>query len=184
VIRACGISDTGRVRKSNEDKFVSDPDFRFFAVADGMGGHDAGEVASAMVVEALSRTATDESGHASRAAALAALEDVNDRLVEMGSKGFDSRTIGSTVVGLVASGNTFTCFWAGDSRAYRVRSGAIERLTRDHSLVQDLIDGGMITAAEAESLPPPPEKGAGEFEIRRGAGKVARKLGFGWKKRR
>ena len=140
-------------RRLNEDAILACPDRRLWAVADGMGGHDAGEVASAMVVEALSRTATDESGHASRAAALAALEDVNGRLVEMGRRGFDSRTIGSTVVGLVASANAFTCFWAGDSRAYRVRAGSIERLTRDHSLVQDLIDSGMISPAEAESHP-------------------------------
>ena len=53
MIRACGISDTGRVRKSNEDKLVSDPEFRFFAVADGMGGHSAGEVASSLAIETL-----------------------------------------------------------------------------------------------------------------------------------
>ena len=53
MIQACGISDTGRVRKSNEDKFVSDPEFRLFAVADGMGGHSAGEVASRLAIETL-----------------------------------------------------------------------------------------------------------------------------------
>jgi serine/threonine protein phosphatase Stp1 len=140
-------------RKLNEDAVLAGPDRRLWAVADGMGGHDAGEVASAMVVEALSRVPTDESGHASPAAALAALEEVNAGLVDMGRTSFDSRTIGSTVVGLVATGDGFTCFWAGDSRAYRVRGGSIERLTRDHSLVQDLIDGGMISAAEAEVHP-------------------------------
>ena len=140
-------------RKLNEDAVLACPERKLWAVADGMGGHDAGEVASAMVVEALSRTPTDESGRASPAAALAALEDVNAQLVEMGRRGFDSRTIGSTVVGLVAGGDDFTCFWAGDSRAYRVRNGSIERLSRDHSLVQDLIDGGMISAAEAETHP-------------------------------
>jgi len=140
-------------RRLNEDAILACPDRRLWAVADGMGGHDAGEVASAMVVEALSRTPTDDSGHASPAAVLAALEDVNAQLVDMGRRGFDSRTIGSTVVGLVAGGDDFTCFWAGDSRAYRVRNGSIERLSRDHSLVQDLIDGGMISAAEAETHP-------------------------------
>jgi serine/threonine-protein phosphatase Stp1 len=134
-------------RKLNEDAILACPDRRLWAVADGMGGHDAGEVASAMVVEALSRCG----GGAEEA--LAALDDVNARLVEMGRTGSDSGTIGSTVVGLVASGERFTCFWAGDSRAYRARGGKLTRLTRDHSLVQDLVDGGMISEAEAETHP-------------------------------
>ena len=57
------------------------------------------------------------------------------------------------VVGLVADGNRFACFWAGDSRAYRVRDGAIDRLTRDHSLVQELVDAGMLAESEAETHP-------------------------------
>ena len=140
-------------RKLNEDAVLACPERRLWAVADGMGGHDAGEVASAMVVEALWRSPSDATGGASAEGALSALDDVNARLVEMGHTGFDSRTIGSTVVGLVANGDSFTCFWAGDSRAYQVRDGRILRLSRDHSLVQDLIDAGMITEREAESHP-------------------------------
>jgi len=133
-------------RKLNEDAVLARPDRGLWAVADGMGGHDAGEVASAMVVEALARcSAADE--------VLASLGDVNAHLVEMARTAFDSRTIGSTVVGLVADGDQFTCFWAGDSRAYRIRDGAITRLTRDHSLVQDLIDAGMIDEAAADAHP-------------------------------
>jgi serine/threonine protein phosphatase PrpC len=133
-------------RKLNEDAVVACPDHRMWAVADGMGGHDAGEVASAMVVEALSQcTKKDE--------ALDSLRDVNARLVEMARTSFDSRTIGSTVVGLVADERGYTCFWAGDSRAYCVRDSAITRLTRDHSLVQDLVDAGMIDEAAAEVHP-------------------------------
>ena len=133
-------------RKLNEDALLACPDHRLWAVADGMGGHDAGEVASAMVVEALSKCST-------AAEALVALGEVNARLVEMGKTSFDSRTVGSTVVGVVAGENEFTGFWAGDSRAYRVRDGAIARLTRDHSLVQDLVDAGMIDKAAAEGHP-------------------------------
>src|SRR5262245_27249983 len=140
-------------RRLNEDAVLACPDRRLWAVADGMGGHDAGEVASAMVVGALSRHPADESGQASAAGVLAALDDVNARLVEMGRTGFDSRTIGSTVVGLVAQDHRFVCFWAGDSRAYRVRDGKITRLTRDHSLVQDLVEAGMISEREAETHP-------------------------------
>ncbi len=133
-------------RKLNEDALVASPENGVWAVADGMGGHDAGEVASAMVVEALAECS-------SAAAILAALDDVNARLVEMSKTSFDSRTVGSTVVGLTAGDGQFTCFWAGDSRAYRVRDGAIARLTRDHSLVQDLVDAGMIDEAAAEVHP-------------------------------
>jgi serine/threonine protein phosphatase PrpC len=136
-------------RKLNEDAVLACPDRGLWAVADGMGGHDAGEVASAMVVEALSKCSADSTAQE----VLASLSDVNARLVEMARTGFNGRTIGSTVVGLVADENKFTCFWAGDSRAYRVRDGAITRLTRDHSLVQDLLDAGMIDEAGAESHP-------------------------------
>jgi len=134
-------------RKLNEDALLACPERRLWVVADGMGGHEAGEVASAMVVEALSRCSDGAEQ------ALAALDDVNARLVEMGRTGFDSRTIGSTVVGLVAKGESFTCFWAGDSRAYRARDGKLTRLTHDHSLVQDLVDAGMISEREAETHP-------------------------------
>ena len=134
-------------RRLNEDAVLASPERRLWAVADGMGGHEAGEVASAMVVEALSQCPDGAE------AALAALTEVNARLIEMGRTGGDSRTIGSTVVGLVANSTRFTCFWAGDSRAYRLRDGTLTRLTRDHSLVQELVDGGMISEGEAESHP-------------------------------
>jgi len=133
-------------RKLNEDAVLACPDHRIWAVADGMGGHDAGEVASASVVEALSKCSTKDE-------IVAALADVNAHLVEMARTGFDSRTVGSTVVGLVVEEHGFTCFWAGDSRAYCIRDGAITRLSRDHSLVQDLVDAGMIDEAAAEIHP-------------------------------
>src|SRR5258705_183751 len=140
------MTHVGCRRKLNEDALLANSEHGLWVVADGMGGHDAGEVASAMVVEALSQCSSAEQ-------ALTTLGDVNARLVEMARTSFDSRTVGSTVVGLVADANAFTCLWAGDSRAYRVRDHAIARLTRDHSLVQDLIDAGMIDEAAAEGQP-------------------------------
>ena len=134
-------------RKLNEDSVLANSDRGLWAVADGMGGHEAGEVASAMVVQALSRS----SGSARDA--IAALELVNARLVDLGRSGPEARTIGSTVVGLAVDDTRFTCFWAGDSRGYRVRDGSIERLTHDHSLVQELVDADMISDAEAETHP-------------------------------
>ena len=140
-------SDVGCRRALNEDAVLASAERGLWAVADGMGGHDAGEVASAMVVDALSRCPDDVGG------VLAALDDVNGRLIALGRSGAEARTIGSTVVGLVARDDRFTCFWAGDSRAYRLRDGTLARLTRDHSLVQDLIDAGMIDESEAETHP-------------------------------
>lgn len=143
----------GLRRKLNEDALASLPERGLWVVADGMGGHDAGEVASAMVVEAI-EALPDATGLDNLVGkAIGALEEVNRRLVELGNAGGEQRTIGSTVVGLALGEAQFRCFWAGDSRAYRLRDGAIAQLTRDHSLVQDLVDAGMLTAGEAESHP-------------------------------
>lgn len=143
----------GHRRKLNEDAVLACTQQGIWAVADGMGGHDAGEVASAMVVDALAGLAAAGAFENLVGRAIGVLEGVNDALLEMGRSAFEQRTIGSTVVGLVADELRYCCFWAGDSRAYRLRGGAIVQLTRDHSLVQDLVDAGMIEPAEAESHP-------------------------------
>jgi serine/threonine protein phosphatase PrpC len=140
-------------RKLNEDALLARPDLGIWAVADGMGGHDAGEVASAMVVEALTGCDAGLDATARVAAAEAALHDVNGRLRAMGREGPEERTIGSTVVAIVADAVSFTCLWVGDSRAYRLRDGVMAQLTRDHSLVQELVDLGMISPAEAVNHP-------------------------------
>ncbi|MBC2665274.1 serine/threonine-protein phosphatase [Novosphingobium flavum] len=149
----CAIrTDVGHKRAHNEDAVLQAPGADLWAVADGMGGHHAGEVASAMVVERLGAITggglEQMLGHA-----LQVLDGVNAELVRMARTSYRERVIGSTVVGLVAADDGFACFWAGDSRAYLVRGGAITRLTRDHSLVQNLIDAGMLDEASAETHP-------------------------------
>ena len=121
-----------------------------WAVADGMGGHDAGDVASAKVAEALYGLPIVYGLDETAESAVQALERVNDELIALGGVG---RTIGSTVVGLAIAGSEFRCFWAGDSRGYQIRGHEIVQLTRDHSLVQDLVDAGMLAAEEAENHP-------------------------------
>jgi serine/threonine protein phosphatase PrpC len=143
----------GLVRKLNEDALLAVPGQTLWAVADGMGGHDAGEVASAMVVQALAALAPGPDAQGVAALAIGALQDVNARLLEISRREFHNRTIGSTVAALAADGASYACFWAGDSRAYRVRAGEAEQLTRDHSLVQDLVDAGILSSAEAENHP-------------------------------
>ena len=143
----------GHRRKLNEDAVLSCADRGIWAVADGMGGHDAGEVASAMVVDALSEFPPASSLENLVGKAIAALESVNETLVEMARGGFEKRVIGSTVVGLVADETQYRCFWVGDSRGFRIRSSGIVQLSRDHSLVQDLVDAGMLEPDEAENHP-------------------------------
>ncbi len=143
----------GLRRKLNEDSLVSLPERGIWAVADGMGGHEAGEVASAKVIEALTRLPGSSDADDLTNSAVTALHAVNDELIELGEAGIEHRTIGSTVVGLAICGGKYRCFWAGDSRAYRIRKGSIEQITRDHSLVQGLLDAGVIEAAEAENHP-------------------------------
>jgi serine/threonine protein phosphatase PrpC len=139
-------------RKLNEDALMARPDLGLWAVADGMGGHDAGEVASALIVNSLALGQPGLDLNARAAAADATLREVNDKLVAM-AEDADGRTIGSTVVAIAANAVAFTCLWVGDSRAYLLRDGYLAQLTRDHSLVQELVDAGMLTPAEAHNHP-------------------------------
>lgn len=149
------ISQThvGLRRKVNEDSMLVRTDRGLWAVADGMGGHDSGDVASAKVTEALLHLPIVYGLDALVESAAAAIIRVNHELIALAASAESQRTIGSTVVGLAIAGQQFRCFWAGDSRAYRIRDGQIARLTRDHSLVQDLVDAGMLSAQEAEGHP-------------------------------
>ena len=124
-----------------------------WAVADGMGGHDAGDVASAMITDALLRLPIVYGLDQLVESAIGALVRVNRELIALAASNDAPRTIGSTVVGLAIAGNQYCCFWAGDSRAYRVRGGEIAQLTRDHSLVQDLVNAGMLDEQEAHNHP-------------------------------
>ena len=133
----------GLRRKINEDSLLALTDRGLWVVADGMGGHDAGEVASAKVVDALQRLPQIDDLDRLVEHAIVALERVNRELIALAEAG-DQRKIGTTVVGLAIADGQMRCFWAGDSRAYRVRDGMIIQLSRDHSLVQELVDAGML----------------------------------------
>ena len=143
----------GLKRKVNEDSVMLRTDHGLWAVADGMGGHEAGDVASRKVAEALARLPDGRDLDELTDSAVSALEDVNAELIRLARADHRPRTIGSTVVGLAIRDGQYRCFWAGDSRAYRLRGNGIERLTRDHSLVQGLIDAGMLSREEAKDHP-------------------------------
>lgn len=145
-------TDVGLRRKVNEDSLLVRTERGLWAVADGMGGHEGGDVASAKVTEALMRLPVLYGLDNLVDSAIAALKQVNRELVDMAT-GREQRTIGSTVVGLAIADGRFRCFWAGDSRAYLLRGDQITQLTRDHSLVQDLVNAGMLDPEEAEGHP-------------------------------
>jgi len=145
---------TGCKRKINEDAVLSRPDLGLWAVADGMGGHEAGEVASALVVDMLEKAPARLELSQRTDAARTALHTANRQLLAMAqSGGGEKRTIGSTVVLLAADAASFVCLWAGDSRAYLARGGVLEQLTHDHSLVQQLVDSGDIDPKSAAQHP-------------------------------
>ena len=146
-------TDVGLRRKVNEDSLLVRTERGLWAVADGMGGHDAGDVASSRVTASLLDLPDAENLDQLVESAVAALKQVNEDLIELAGAQESKKSIGSTVVGLAIADGQFRCFWAGDSRGYRIRDRQIVQLTRDHSLVQDLVDSGMLQPDEAVDHP-------------------------------
>ncbi|MDE8349998.1 MAG: protein phosphatase 2C domain-containing protein [Acidocella sp.] len=153
VIKSWALTDPGSVRKYNEDSMLSRPELGLWVVADGAGGHDSGEVASGMIVDELARLPPNLTADALIAQVSATLSQVHDALRAKALTRGSDVMIASTFIALLISGKNFTCLWAGDSRAYLFRNGTLSQLTRDHSLVQELIDLGKLAAADAESHP-------------------------------
>jgi len=143
-----GRTDVGCVRKLNEDAFLDRPDLGLWAVADGMGGHEAGEIASATVIEELGGVSSFRSAYAYRHAVCSALHEANARLRGRGDQ-LGAGICGSTVAALLVHQGHYACVWAGDSRVYLYRDGEMRRLTRDHSVVQRMVDAGELSDAQA-----------------------------------
>ena len=146
-------TDIGAKRKINEDAVLSRPDIGLWAVADGMGGHAAGDVASQAVVDALTQLLPDSD----LPDFVDTLEDrllsVNLDLRRHGQEALGGRTLGTTVVSLFIHDGLGACIWAGDSRLYQYRGGELRRISHDHSAVQEMIDAGMITPDQAAHHP-------------------------------
>ncbi|WP_198118576.1 PP2C family protein-serine/threonine phosphatase [Massilia rhizosphaerae] len=145
-------SDVGLVRSNNEDAVLDRPARRMWAVADGMGGHAYGEIASRMTVDALDALPADSSLQQAVAAARARLLEVNDALV-LEAAARNVPVIGTTLVLLLASGRTGVCIWAGDSRIYLCRGGSLHQLTRDHNQFEELQAKSHLSAADASTYP-------------------------------
>jgi serine/threonine protein phosphatase PrpC len=146
--RSAVVSDTGRRRRRNEDQYVCVPPL--FAVADGMGGAQAGEVASGLAAAVLNEAAGDERGE-ERVASL--IQEANRRVFQRSSEDASTSGMGTTMTVALVDGDTIAFGHVGDSRAYRVRAGVLEQLTDDHSLVGELVRSGRLSPEEAESHP-------------------------------
>ena len=151
--RSWAASHAGAVRDHNEDTFVDRPEIGLWAVADGAGGHDCGELASAMIRDALARIPGHLSGTELVARVREAIAETHDALRAEAARRGPHVMIVSTVAILLAQGDHFACLWAGDSRIYLLRDGTLRRLTHDHSLVQEMVDAGMLRAEDAETHP-------------------------------
>lgn len=145
-------SDVGRVREINEDACLDQPDLGRWAVADGMGGHAVGDLASRLIVDTLSQMAPPASMKRFIADARARLLVANRQLREEAARRQVQR-IGSTVVVLLACDRFCGYLWAGDSRIYLYRQGQLRQLTRDHSQVEELRMAGHLTDEEARNHP-------------------------------
>ncbi len=145
-------SDAGRVREINEDACLDQPELGRWAVADGMGGHAVGDLASRLVIDALSRLAPPAGMKAFVADARTRLQKANRQLRDEAARRQVQR-IGSTVIVLLACDRFCGYLWAGDSRLYLYREGQLRQLTRDHSQVEALKSMGVITDEEARHHP-------------------------------
>jgi len=143
----------GMVRKVNQDSYAERTDIGVWAVADGMGGHEAGEVASETVTDSIKGLLPNENIAEMLQAVEQSIMDANLQLTQQAASYDSQRVPGSTIVVLIINGDQGAVVWAGDSRIYRRRDRMITQLTRDHSHVQDLVEQGVILESEAESHP-------------------------------
>lgn len=139
----------GRKRRHNEDTYVVEPPL--FAVADGMGGANAGEVASGLAAAALKEGPADGSRGEDRVTAL--IQEANRRVFRRANEDREAAGMGTTMTVALVEDDRVVFGHVGDSRAYRIRSDSIEQLTDDHSLVAELVRSGRLTPEEAEAHP-------------------------------
>jgi serine/threonine protein phosphatase PrpC len=160
-IASFGLSDLGLVRKNNEDVWCARPDLNLFVIADGMGGHQAGEIAAREAVQRLcaiieSRFSPDGEKvdfHGMRKAFKLAVEEVNKEVYELGSSSKILSGMGTTLCTLYFHNKGIVYAHVGDSRIYRLRNAKLEQLTKDHSLFRELVDQGQMTEQEGADFP-------------------------------
>ncbi|MGZ8143362.1 MAG: PP2C family protein-serine/threonine phosphatase [Methylosarcina sp.] len=132
----------GKIRKINQDTFLNLPEKQLWMVADGMGGHSFGELASAAIAEALQNLEPEKDIGAMVTKIYRELSNVNRSLVELANVNGHDSVIGSTVVILLARRRHCVCLWSGDSRIYLFRNAKLKQLTRDHNYLSQMLDEG------------------------------------------
>jgi serine/threonine protein phosphatase PrpC len=166
-VSAFGITDIGSSRSSNEDAFGTSPELHLFTVADGMGGHAAGEVASKLAVETIQEYMTSTENEPditlpfsvpadlplAAKRLVAAGKMANQKIFQLGQKEPKYAGMGTTVVSLLVNGNTAYVSHAGDSRAYLIRENTIRQITHDHSLVKDYVRQGILREEDTLAHP-------------------------------
>jgi serine/threonine protein phosphatase PrpC len=152
-IVSAAATHVGNVRKHNEDAYLCRPEIGLWVVADGMGGHQAGDFASHAIIQSLEEMEDPLDGVQFISGVRQRLAEVNDQLLAEAASRGNGAVIGSTVVALLTFGSYFACVWAGDSRLYRLRDGAFLQMNRDHSQVQEMVDAGLLAPELAEDHP-------------------------------
>lgn len=160
-LKVFGLSDVGRVREHNEDSFMVDPDAQIYIVADGMGGHRHGEVASRIAVDAIAADLGAEESEAAVDPELpehlgrikAAIETAQSWVQRAVEEDVSLVGMGTTVVGMIVRGDSAGVAHVGDSRAYRYRGGALGQLTKDHTWVGEQVGAGLLSEEQAKVHP-------------------------------
>ena len=147
------VSDVGRKRKGNEDSLFVNPEQHLFVVADGMGGHAAGEVASSLTITAMAKLDSEPPGGDMLAELSSAVAAANTRLQEMIISNPAVEGMGTTLTALFWSDGHAAVCHIGDSRGYLLREGELYQITHDHTLVQSLVDEGRISVDDVSSHP-------------------------------
>jgi protein phosphatase len=152
IFETGAATHVGKVRTRNEDSYLAKPEIGVWAVADGMGGHEAGDLASQTVVKALASIVAPNSASELLSQCESRMVLANNHLVEI-ARERGGILIGSTVAVLLTFGFHYACVWSGDSRIYLIRGGEITQLSRDHTQVQELVEEGVLTPEEARTFP-------------------------------
>lgn len=147
------ITDTGLVRKDNEDNYLTSAERGLFVVADGMGGHEAGEVASAIAIKTIDEMIQITDDFFPVEALMSSIKEANKKIWEKSHSHIECTGMGTTVTAALFQNDSLFIAHIGDSRAYLVNENGIRVLTQDHSLVGELIRNGGITEQEAQFHP-------------------------------
>ncbi|MDH3379453.1 MAG: protein phosphatase 2C domain-containing protein [Gammaproteobacteria bacterium] len=151
VWQSASSTHVGRVREINQDACLDLPELGLWAVADGMGGHEAGEEASKTIVQQLSHVLPTTNLDEFVQSTIVELNNANRRLRQASAENYQHQIVGSTVAVLLGFADQCACLWVGDSRIYRLRQGCFTAITHDHTLMQEFLDSGIDSSEYSDT---------------------------------